>query len=398
MPRFPGYTHFSIWCELRALEAMGHSVLPISPRRPGFPGPEQDWRDRAAARTLYLDGFGPLASLRALPRRPLRGAGPELLAARPGLLRQVLLALGPAERLLRLCRSRQLDHLHVHSAARPALIAALCHRMGGPSYSLTLHRPLGDTGPGTRLKWQQAAFARVATPGLADEVAERLGGHAAGGRLMISPMGVDPELFARPEPYQPARHGRPMRLFSCGRLGPDKGQQDLLSAMRQLLDMGVDVRLEIAGEDEAGGTGFRAVLQASLKQLHLRDHVKLRPALSTEAVRARLHASDAFVLPGREDPGGPASAEAMAAGLPVVATEAGIVPGLLRDGHTGIVVPAGNPGALARALRDLAHNPDYAARLSAAARVHVAESFRSEQSAARLAEEIAATLDTAPRG
>jgi glycosyltransferase involved in cell wall biosynthesis len=304
------------------------------------------------------------------------------------------MALPAAGGLLQLCRDRDIQHVHVHSAARPALIAALCHGLGGPPYSLTLHRPLNKTGAGAAFKWSGAAFARVATPALAEEVGAALKPGAAGGRLLIAPMGVDPDYFERPAPYEPVSHGRPMRLFSCGRLAPGKGQQDLLSAMRQLLDMGVDVRLEIAGEDAAGGQGFRKALEAALKQLHLRDHVKLRGALTTRQVRERLHASDAFVLPGREDPGGPSSAEAMAAGVPVVATEAGIVPDLLRDGHTGIVVPAGNPGVLARALRDFAANPDYAAQLSAAAQAHVRSNFRAEEVAARLADAIAASRDT----
>ena len=376
VPQFPGQTHIFFWREVIALETMGHSVSLLSTRHPPDGLIAHDWSQDAMARTTYLGKIDPIHAIRALSR-----LSPKELAnwiASEGLRfgKDVLVVLAAASRLYSEAKRKNLDHIHVHSCGKSALIAALCHKMGGPNYSLTLHGPLQDYGIGQRFKWSNAAFATIITQKLFDAATEELG-DALPDQIAIRPMGVDTTVMKRSEPYKPVEHGQPMQLFSCGRLNVVKGHQDLMSAMRQLLDMGVDVRLEIAGEDDAGGTGYRAHLESHLKQLRLQDHVKLLGAIDAGLVRQKLLNAHAFVLASWHEPLGVAYMEAMACGVPTFGTEAGGVTELIADGQNGILVPPKNPSVLARALRDFSGNPELAMRLSEAGRAHVVENFSS---------------------
>jgi glycosyltransferase involved in cell wall biosynthesis len=88
-------------------------------------------------------------------------------------------------------------------------------------------------------------------------------------------------------------------------------------------------------------------------------------------VPAVLAAADVFVLPSRSEASPNSVIEAMAAGLPVVATSVGGIPELVTDGRTGRLVPPGDPSALAQALVDLLDHPGHAAELGRAARARI---------------------------
>lgn len=387
VPQFPGQTHIFFWREIRALEAMGHDVRVLSTRKPPSGLIAHDWSDDAIARTTYLGRMHPGLALASLARLLPRGLPVWIGREGFGFLRDAALALPAAEALLNYSRAERLDHVHVHSCGRAALVAAFARRAGGVPYSLTLHGPLSDYGPGQRFKWQDAAFASIITQKLLDEVHQQLAG-ALPSRMVIRPMGVDTDILQRTAPYEPPGRGRPVRIFSCARLNIVKGHQDLMTAMRQLLDQGVDVRLEIAGEDDAGGTGYRQELEAHLRRLHLQDHVKLLGAIDAGAVRQKLEESHLFVLASWHEPLGVAYMEAMSMGVPVIGTEAGGVTELIENGRTGRLVAPKKPVELARAIRDLAGEPETLRRFSTAGRAHVEAYFRASLGAEMLVEEI----------
>ncbi len=392
VPQFPGQTHIFFWREIKALEALGHHVEILSTTLPPQRLMSHGWTAEAVARTTYLGKPDVLAALGALARLLPRGLPLWMAGGGFEFSRDVTLTLSAAQQLLNHARAQGLDHIHVHSCGRAAVIAALARRMGGPPYSLTLHGPLSDYGPGQRFKWRGAAFATIITRQLFDAVQDELAG-ALPERLPVQPMGVDINELRRPGPYVPASHGKPIRVFSCGRLNQVKGHQDLMQAIRLLLDQGVDVRLEIAGEDGLGGTGYRHVLEKTLKDLHLRDHVKLLGAIGADAVRDRLFESHVFALASWHEPLGVAYMEAMACGVPTIGTEAGGVTELIVDGVSGRLVPPRNPRVMAQAIRDLANDPEAALRLSAGGRARVEAQFTSQAGAATLANEISRLTD-----
>ncbi len=359
VPQFPGQTHAFFWREVRALEARGVEVRLLSTRPPPPGLVAHAWSAEAAARTLFLASRSPLDAASALPALPWRDLrGPE-----PGLRRDLLVSLGAARALVRAAAREGFGHVHVHSCGRSALIAMLAARLGGPSYSLTLHGPLSDYGPGQNLKWRGARFATVITRKLLAEVDTVLREDRPA-RIAVQPMGIDAEVLQRPAPYQGPRPGEPIRLFSCARLNPVKGHEDLLEALRLLLDGGTAAQLTIAGEDDDGGTGYRRALEARVAELGLGRHARLLGAVDEGRVRQELWAAHAFVLASHHEPLGVALMEAMAAGVPTVGTAAGGVRELVTDGVDGLLVPPRAPARIAQAILRVAREPRLAHQLS----------------------------------
>jgi len=376
VPQFPGQTHIFFWREIRELENRGIEPVLFSTRPPPPGLIAHGWSDEAAARTQYLGRIAPVDTLAALPALPWRrllrlGRGEPLQ-----FWKDVAIAAGAARALRRRCRAEGIGHVHAHSCGRAALIAALCHAMGGPPYSLTLHGPLADYGPGQRFKWSGAAFATIITRKLIDEMRAEMP-DALPGRIMLQPMGVDTDRLARETPYLPPDPGGPVRLFSCARLNVVKGHEDLLAAIRQLHDVGRDVTLRIAGEDDAGGTGYRLTLEARIAELGLGKAVTLLGAIDGDAVREELLSAHIFVLASYGEPLGVAYMEAMSCEVPTIGTDAGGVPELITDGTDGRLVPPRDPDALAAAITEIADTPDLALRFSARGRIRVVEGFRA---------------------
>ena len=391
VPQFPGQTHIFFWREIAALEARGVRPVLYSTTPPPQGLISHRWSDQAIRRTTYLATRNPLSLLSILPRLPWGAIMAEARSLpRPearAFLRDVMICAPAAERLARDCAARGITHVHAHSCGRAALIAALAHHAHGLGYSLTLHGHLSDYGIAQRFKWRHAAFVSVITQALIDLLPGQLG-DALPARLPLQPMGVDTDAFRRDTPYVPPATGEALRLFSCGRLNMVKGHQDLMQAVRIMLDLGQPVTLDIAGEDDAGGTGYRAVLEALIKELGLQDHVHLLGAISAEAVRNHLTAAHAFVLASWAEPLGVAYMEAMSCEVPTIGTAAGGVPELITDGQDGILVPPKNPEALATALLQLAADPALANRLSQAGRARVVAGFDSSRGADMLIREI----------
>ncbi|WP_297778842.1 exopolysaccharide biosynthesis GT4 family glycosyltransferase EpsE [uncultured Roseovarius sp.] len=381
VPQFPGQTHIFFWREIANLERLG-AVPHLLSTRPPPPGlVSHDWSDAAIARTTYLGRPTAGHALTGLLRAPWSA----ILRERQGgeFVKDVLICLPAARALIAECRARGIGHVHAHSCGRAALICALARLMGGPSYSLTLHGALSDYGPGQGFKWRHASFATIITHRLMAEMRDVLGPDLPAD-VMVQPMGVDTEDFKRDTPYLPPAPGAPLRLFSCGRLHRVKGHQDLLSALRLLLDRGIDVQLDIAGEDDAGGTGYRAELQDHLEKLNLGSQARLLGAISGAEVRRHLLAADVFVLASWHEPLGVAYMEAMACGVPTIGTDAGGVRELIDPGESGLLVSPKSPQGLAEAIATLADDPALCARLSETGRARVVQDFRSSQGAETL--------------
>lgn len=383
VPQFPGQTHIFFWREIAALEARGIEVVLYSTRPPVAGLIAHDWSDAAMARTEYLGSRSVLGGLRALLAVPLR----EMFGAEKGFVRDVLTAAPAAARLLKSARAHGLRHVHVHSCGRAALIAALAARLGGPDYSLTLHGPLSDYGPGQNFKWRGAKFASIITEKLLNEVKFVLRDDLPR-RLIVQSMGVDTERLKRDSPYVAAKPGAEVRLFSCGRLNHVKGHQDLMVAVRRLLDRGHKVSLKIAGEDDDGGTGFRKVLEAKITELGLTGHVTLLGAVDEAEVRRQLLDAHIFVLASHAEPLGVALMEAMSCAVPTIGTAAGGVRELITDGANGLLVRPKDPEDLVRAILRIAQQPELARSLSVQGRDRIVAAFGAERGAEALIREV----------
>jgi glycosyltransferase involved in cell wall biosynthesis len=163
-------------------------------------------------------------------------------------------------------------------------------------------------------------------------------------KLVVVENGVDRARFASPW------SGQGGRVLAVGRLVPQKGFDVLIAAMRHLPGLGLDV---------AGAGPWRATLEASAPP-------GVRFLGAVDDLPTRMAAAAAVVVPSRWEGFGLVAAEGMAAGVPVVASA---VDGLVDVvGEAGVLVPPGDPRALAAALGALVADPARCAALSAAGR------------------------------
>lgn len=173
--------------------------------------------------------------------------------------------------------------------------------------------------------------------------------------------------------------GIPEQAFligSVGRLHPQKGLEDLLHAFARVIPTIPEAWLLIVGEGP-----LQSRLQTLARTLRIEPRLVLpgpRPDIPTI-----LAALDVFALSSRWEGLPLALLEAMAAGLPVVATRAGGVPEVVEDGVTGLLVPTGDPAALAEALGRLG-DPVLRRQLGTAGRVRVEQQFSASQLARQL--------------
>jgi glycosyltransferase involved in cell wall biosynthesis len=167
-------------------------------------------------------------------------------------------------------------------------------------------------------------------------------------------------------------------ILFLGRLEAEKGVFDLLEAVASLRVRVPDIRLVCAGEgDRAGVARFAA-------RLGIADAVKFTGWVGPSGKRALLESAAVFALPSYGEGLPLGLLEAMAAGVPVVASPVGGIPEVVADGTSGLLAAPGDKAALARHLAKLLLEPAAAARIGAAARETVRLRFAPERGLARL--------------
>lgn len=305
-----------------------------------------------------------------LPRLPL----PRLATAR----------LYDVPRLVRRIRALRPDIVHGQGQTRHGLAAVRC---GLPA----VVTPHGVIFVESRLLQRHAldaigAFKRALMDRNEREVFRR-----ASDMILISPYLREiygPMLSARPHaienPIEPVffdlpRAPEPGRLLFAGTVVPRKCVHDLVAALAALDRP--DVQLRVAGPlvdpasvervrrcAAAGGITQRVVLTGALTQAELLD----------EFARAEI-----LLLASREETSPLVIAQAMACGLPVVASAAGGVPHMVRDGETALLFPFGETRACAERIRGLLDDPARRARMAAAAQAEARRRFHPDAVAAQ---------------
>jgi glycosyltransferase involved in cell wall biosynthesis len=198
--------------------------------------------------------------------------------------------------------------------------------------------------------------------------------------------GVDTQFFspATEQPYSKAP-ASDFTVLCIGTLHEVKGQTYLLQACRLLEDSGIAVRCQFIGEGED-----RRSLESEARQLHLEDRVKFCGNLNRGEVRRRLQQADVVCAPsvptksGRREGIPVVLMEAMASGVPVVASRLSGIPELVEHERTGLLFEPGNPHELAAALRRLHDDRNLHAHLAAAARQKIEREFNLHRNAALL--------------
>jgi glycogen(starch) synthase len=250
------------------------------------------------------------------------------------------------------------DVLHAHAFGYfPTWVGALAGRMGRAKLVITAHSDEGRGTPGSRRysRWVTRGTLRQADRIVAQTALEatRLGSLGADPhRIEVIPTPIDLEEF-RDLAGRRSPGARLVVLF-VGRLYLEqKGLDLLLRALAKLpRDLMPDLRL--VGED----WGSRPQLVRLASHLGILDRVTMPGRLTRPEVLREYASANLFVLPSRFDSFPVVLLEAMAAGLPIIASRVGGIPEVIADGSTGILVPPGDVArleeAMETALRDAA--------------------------------------------
>ena len=289
---------------------------------------------------------------------------------------------GRAADVMRFVRRGDFDVVHTH-LVRSTLLGTLAARSAGIPVVATLH----NTRPAIRLPRALRALETLLLRSAVDRIVavgwetarvqqKRLGGRS----IEVIPNAVSEAVALAPAEREALRSELGVArdeilVLAVGRLHPQKSYGDLLEAFARL-DPGRRAQLRIAGRGRE-----KANIEAGIARLGLGERVKLLGL--RRDVPQLLGASDLFASASAWEGLPVATLEAMAAGLPVVATAVGDVPRVV-DAASGSLVPAGRPDALGAALDRTVADPALRRRQGEAARRRVAEEFSADAWAARL--------------
>jgi L-malate glycosyltransferase len=186
-------------------------------------------------------------------------------------------------------------------------------------------------------------------------------------KITVVPNGLDLQLY---RPHTP--HGRRRRVIVVANLRPEKGHDVLIEAAANVLLRYPDARFDIAGDGPEGrrlAERTRALgVEHAFTFLGHRDDVP-----------SCLAAADIFVLPSRSEACPNAVLEAMAAGLPIVASAVGGILELITDNRTGLLVQPDDPPALCRRICELMADPSRASQIGSAARAEAQSRYSFER-------------------
>ncbi|NOZ72423.1 MAG: glycosyltransferase family 4 protein [Chloroflexi bacterium] len=182
-------------------------------------------------------------------------------------------------------------------------------------------------------------------------------------------------------------------VIVVGRLMRRKGLDIFLQALAQVIPQHPQLHALIVGGEEINEIGLQSQLQQLAQDLSIIDHVHFTGPRGD--VPRLLQAADiASFVPREPEPFGRVIIEAMAAGLPVIGARHGAIPDIIREGETGLIVPAADPSALAVALQQLLAQPALAHAMGQAGRARVASHYSIKQQIRQLTTLYDQILDT----
>jgi glycosyltransferase involved in cell wall biosynthesis len=281
--------------------------------------------------------------------------------ARPATVRQLLT-------FARWCRRERLAvvqtcDLYANTFGLPgAALAGVPLRIGS-------RRELNPDKTPWQIRTQRAAY-RFATKVVANSPAAVRQLHQekiAPGSIALIPNGLDLAAFADRKSAASIR-----TIVTVANLRPEKSHETLIAAARRLAPSHPELRFQVVGDGP--------------RRRHLEELVAARGLAGRveflghrEDVPAILASADAFVLPSRSEAFPNSAIEAMAAGLPVIASEVGGLIDLIDHGRTGLLVPPGDSDAFAAALHSLIADAARASALGRAARADVQQRYSFER-------------------
>ncbi len=358
---FPGGVTRHIDALAREFLADGHHVRVLSPVDP----------DDRLTRLLHRRAPDPtpvpdhVVSLGRTASLPMNGAMSRLAVTPQS-----------AVRLRAELRAGNFDVIHVHEPIAPYVGWDACTFDAGAPVIGTFHAYSSSWVPNTiaRTIGARRVLNRLHARIAVSEAARWTGERYFGGTYDVIPNGVD--MSAAPRGPKPA--GDALRIVFVGREEERKGLPVLLSAFAGLRQH-IPVRLEVIGADGDGVEPLLAQVEGGM------DGIEVLGRVDDDELWRRLHAADVLCAPSLGGESfGMVLTEAFAAGTPVVASEIAGYRQVVTQGRDGLLVPPGDPLALAEALRSLWLDPSRRREMGVAARSRAAD-FAWPQVARRIA-------------
>ena len=331
-----------------------------------------------------LPGFGRWSGYGRVKRQEVLDGVEVKRPFYPTLPRRMLFSRAWRSHLAALRRATDVppDLIHAHCAYPDGLAAVHYGRLLGVPAVITVHgHDIRDLG-GVESPWrklvvealEQAALVLANGPDLYERM-RHLGIPAH--KMEIIPNGVDCQVFDSDFKRQPGERG--WRLLYVGRFTQKKGVGVLLQAMAILRRKRDDVRLTLIGGGEK--TGTEAAFRRQAEELGLQDCVEFLDELPWSQIPQFMTAADVFVLPSLYESFGLVLVEAMACGLPLVATRCGGPNTIVEEG-TGLLVKVDDAEDLAQGVEEVLETyPHYDRR---AIRRRAQEQYDYRQVAARI--------------
>jgi len=352
--QYPKVSHSFIRREILALEAGGTPVARFSVR--SCSGELVDPADQAElhkTQVLLARGVsglltGLIQTALAHPRQFLKALAFTLSVSRRGQrgLAHHLAYLAEACILRREFALQGITHVHAHFGTNSTTVAMLCHALGGPTYSFTVHGPEEFDRPEALLlpeKIRRAA-AVVAISAFGKSQLMRWCEAADWRKIQVVHCGVDEEFLTQAATPVPETQ----QLVCVGRLSEQKGHLLLLEAIAPLAAAGIPFKLVLVGDGE-----LRPQVEAAIAQHGLQSCVEMTGWASSAEVRQHIVNSRALVLPSFAEGLPVVLMEALALARPVVSTYVAGIPELVEPGRSGWLVPPGSVEELTAALREV---------------------------------------------
>lgn len=288
----------------------------------------------------------------------------------PRRLRAATLFAFDCRRIHRVLRRIAPDVVHAHGTEDAYALAGLTSglpcviTLQGMMFKIAQHLPPPLFSRQRLVRWTERWCLRRARHIIAksDYVVESIGGIATAATIHRVPNALNPVFYETPGAPEPDR------LLFVGIIEERKGLIHLVDALARLAGAWPGLKLAIAGVPGRGGTAYDTAVRESVARQGLASRVEYLGFLKPDAVAREMTRAAVVAVPSLEEMFCNVAAEAMAANRPVVATRTGSLPQLVEDGRTGLLVPVGDPAALAAALDQLLADGALRAQFGAAGR------------------------------
>jgi glycosyltransferase involved in cell wall biosynthesis len=392
--RFPKLTETFVLFEILGLERFGAEVefYPLVREREAVVHPEA----RAVVDRAHFLPFVSwpilLSQLHFLRRRPRAyvGALAALMKGTLGSLNFFVGGIGIFPKVAHAARAMEddgVEHVHCHFSSHPAVAGFVIHRLTGIPYSFTAQgSDLHVDRHMLREKVAEADFVVTISTYNRDLILRECGERWRD-KIVVIHSGIETRFF---EPTDSRPAGARFNVLCVGTLHEVKGQAYLIDACRVLSESGVDFTCRFVGEGKD-----RPALERRIAAAGLEGRVHLLGQRTRGEVLELLRTADVLVAPSVPTKQGKREGipivlmEALATGVPVVASNISGIPELVEDDGTGLLVPPRDGEAIARALLRLHDEEELGRRLARAGRQKVEREFDAYENASRLASEIA---------